>query len=110
MRGRRMDRLRGMWLLLLMALPGIAPAQIKPVKQVTDAAMVGNMVWSADTLYVLNGFVFVEAGGTLTIPAGTTVKGRPGTGASASALIVARGGKLFATGTATNPVIFTAEA
>jgi hypothetical protein len=58
----------------------------------------------------LNGFVFVEDGETLTIEAGTVVKGKPGQGEAASALIVARGGKIFAEGTPTQPIIFTAEA
>lgn len=65
---------------------------------------------SADTTYVLSGFVFVEDGAKLIIPAGTVIKGRPGTGVNASALVIARGGKIEATGTKDNPIIFTAEA
>lgn len=77
---------------------------------VTDADIVGNVTWEASNTYVLNGFVFVEAGETLTIQAGTVVKGKPGQGAAASALVVARGGKIFAYGTPDRPIIFTAEA
>jgi hypothetical protein len=68
------------------------------------------VVWTRDNTYVLDGFVFVGDGETLTIEAGTVVKGLPGQGEDASALIVARGGKIFAEGTPTNPIIFTAEA
>ena len=53
--------------------------------------------------------VFVEEGETLTIEPGTVIKGKPGQGADASALIVARGAKIFAEGTADAPIIFTAE-
>jgi hypothetical protein len=77
---------------------------------VADADIVGEVVWTAGNTYVLNGFVFVEDGETLTIEAGTVVKGKPGQGEASSALIVARGGKIFANGTATQPIIFTAEA
>jgi hypothetical protein len=95
--------------LLLLLLPTLAAAQNKPVKQVRDAEVTGNVRWSADTVYVLNGFVFVEDGGTLTIEAGTVIKGKPGQGENASALIIARGGKIFARGTPAKPIIFTAE-
>ena len=75
---------------------------------VTDADITGDVSWTADNTYVLNGFVFVEDGETLTIEAGTVVKGNPGQGENASALIVARGGKIYANGTASNPIVFTA--
>ena len=76
--------------------------------QVTDDSIQGKVTWSADNIYVLNGLVFVEDGETLTIEPGTVVKGQPGQGAESSALVVARGGKIFAEGTADQPIIFTA--
>lgn len=54
--------------------------------------------------YLLKGQVFVPSGVTLTIPAGTIVKGDKATKAT---LIVQPGGKLVAEGTASNPVVFT---
>ena len=81
----------------------------KPVKNVTDADATGAVHFSSDTVYVLNGFVYVDSLSTLTIEPGTVIKGKPGTGTGASALIIARGGKIYANGTATNPIIFTAE-
>lgn len=69
---------------------------------------VGTSTWTADNIYVLRGFVYVNEGQTLTIEPGTVIKGQPGQGAGASALIVARGGRLVAQGTAENPIIFTA--
>ena len=58
-----------------------------------------NTTWTADKVYVLASRVAVEAGAELTIEAGTIIKGQAGTGANATALLVARGGKLFANGT-----------
>tara|TARA_R110002096_G_scaffold412156_2_gene612567 strand:- start:3599 stop:4927 length:1329 start_codon:yes stop_codon:yes gene_type:complete len=63
--------------------------------------------WTADKIYELDRRVVVQDGVTLTIEAGTIIKGRAGTSSLASALIVARGGKLNAIGTADSPIIFT---
>lgn len=68
---------------------------------------VGTTTWTADNVYILRGFVFVNEGQTLTIEPGTVIKGQPGQGSGASALIVARGGKIMAEGTEENPIIFT---
>lgn len=63
--------------------------------------------WTKDNIYRLNQKVVVEAGVTLTIQEGTIIKGSPGTGSLASALIVARGGMINAVGTPSEPIIFT---
>lgn len=63
--------------------------------------------WTANTIYELNGKVVVDNGATLTIEPGTIIKGQQGTGANASALVVARGSKIHAVGTASMPIIFT---
>lgn len=65
--------------------------------------------WTSDNIYVLDRRVVVQDGVTLTINPGTIIKGRAGTGSLASALIVARGGKIMAEGTETEPIIFTSE-
>ena len=64
---------------------------------------------TADNVYVLDRFVFVEEGAELHIEPGTVIQGKPGQESNASALIIARGGKIFAEGTPTNPIIFTFE-
>ena len=46
----------------------------------------------------------------MTIQAGTVIKGEAGSGANATALLVARGAKLVAEGTAASPIIFTSIA
>lgn len=65
--------------------------------------------WTNDKVYELNQKVVVESGATLTIEAGTIIKGKPGTGSLASALIVARGAKINAVGTPNSPIIFTSS-
>lgn len=69
-----------------------------------------NTTWSSDKVYVLTTRVAVESGATLTIEPGTIIKGEVGSGPNATALIVARGAKLMAEGTSTEPIIFTSVA
>jgi hypothetical protein len=69
-----------------------------------------NTTWTKNNIYELAGRITVLDGVTLTIEAGTIIKGQAGTGANATALLVARGGKLNAVGTATAPIIFTSVA
>nr|WP_308571446.1 hypothetical protein [uncultured Prevotella sp.] len=54
--------------------------------------------------YNLKGWVYIANGATLTIEPGTVIKGDK---ASKAALIAERGGKLYAQGTATSPIVFT---
>ncbi len=79
-----------------------------PVVAVTGAIS-ENTTWTNDNIYELNQKVVVEDGVTLTIQAGTIIKGKPGTGSLASALIIARGAKINAEGTSTSPIIFTSS-
>jgi hypothetical protein len=72
-------------------------------------AITSNETWTPDNIYVLNQKVVVEDGVTLTIDPGTIIKGSSGSGSLASALIVARGGKIEAVGTPSEPIIFTSE-
>ncbi|MDX5339990.1 MAG: hypothetical protein LPK25_13245 [Cyclobacteriaceae bacterium] len=69
-----------------------------------------NTTWETGKVYELAGRITVVSGVTLTIQPGVIVKGQVGTGANATALIVARGGKINAAGTATQPIIFTTVA
>ncbi|CAH1002097.1 hypothetical protein LEM8419_03014 [Neolewinella maritima] len=68
--------------------------------------------WTANNCYTLDGLVYLEAGGRLNIEAGVKVEGLPSnsitTGDNTSALIIARGAQIFAQGTASAPVVFTA--
>lgn len=69
-----------------------------------------NTTWYSDTVYQLGGRISVEDGATLTIQPGTIIKGEAGTGANATALLIARGAKLMAEGTPSLPIIFTSVA
>lgn len=69
-----------------------------------------NTTWTSDKVYQLAGRITVVSGATLTIEPGTVIKGEAGTGANATALLVARGGTLIADGTAQAPIIFTSIA
>jgi hypothetical protein len=66
-----------------------------------------NTTLTSDQVWTLKGRVSVVDGVTLTIEPGTVIKATAGTGADASTLIIARGGKIDAQGTASNPIIMT---
>lgn len=74
-----------------------------------DGSGVGTVTWKKNHKYILEGLVFVNDGQTLVIEPGTIIRARTGQGTNASALIVARGGKIIAEGTASEPIIFTVE-
>jgi hypothetical protein len=69
-----------------------------------------NTTWETGNVYILGGRIAVVDGVTLTIEPGVIVKGQAGTAENATALIIARGGKLMAEGTAAQPIIFTTVA
>ena len=76
-----------------------------------DTTLEGNITsdttLDASKIWLLKGRVSVVSGSTLTIPAGTILKAASGTGADATTLIIARGGKIIANGTANAPIIMT---
>ena len=80
----------------------------KPVENIVVSGVISeNQTWTADNIYELSGRVIVADGVTLTIQPGTLIKGHEGQGVSASALMIARGGKIDAVGTPQKPIIFT---
>jgi hypothetical protein len=95
-------------LILFITLPLLVLAQ-KPEKVITDADIpVGSHVtFSADTVYILDGMVFVDSLAALTIEVGTLIKAEDGQDTDASGLVVTRNAKIFAEGTADRPIIFT---
>ena len=76
-----------------------------------DVSVSGNVTsdttWTADNTYILAARVYVTNGATLTIEPGTVIKAQNGTGDNIKSLIVTRGSKIMAVGTADNPIIFT---
>ena len=69
-----------------------------------------DMTLTNDLIWELEGRVTVTDGVTLSIEEGTIIKAFAGQEANASTLIIARGGKIEANGTASNPIIFTSIA
>ena len=70
-----------------------------------------NTILTCDKTYILDNKIYVPAGKTLTIQPGTVIKGAStGTTLAANAILVMRDGKIFANGTESCPIIFTAQA
>ena len=65
-------------------------------------------VLRAGNNYILSGLVYIVNNATLTIQPGVTVKGES-TGASVAGLIITRGAKIVADGTASSPIVFTSS-
>lgn len=66
----------------------------------------GTMTLDAKNEYTLTGSLVVPEGAVLEIPAGTTIKAQKGFD---KYILVARGGKIEAKGTAEKPIVFTAD-
>ena len=62
------------------------------------------VTFDSSKTYLLKGFVYVDQGGNLTIQPGTIIKGDK---VSKGSLIIKRGGKITANGTAAHPIVFT---
>lgn len=75
------------------------------VIEVTES-ITTNTTWTSNNKYLIKGFIYVEDGATLTIQPGTIIKGDKPTKGT---LIVKRGGKLMADGTASQPIVFTSN-
>lgn len=71
--------------------------------------------WTSDTVYILNNLTFVEPPAVLTIEPGTIIRGEEVTTGGSStldpanpgSLIICRGAKIIAVGTAESPIYFT---
>lgn len=93
----------------------VSAVPAKPIVDVTGT-LDGNISWTKGNIYRLKGFVRVGEDakidgtptktGTLTIEAGTVIIGER---ASKATLIVQRGSKIIANGTADAPIVFTSE-
>ena len=89
--------------------PGSSTPLPNPGSSTTYIELTGNLptqTLDAAKKYLLKGYAFVQAGQTLTIPAGTIIFGDK---ASKGTLVVNRGGKIMAEGTAEKPIVFTSK-
>jgi hypothetical protein len=79
-----------------------------PINVPADKTITGNITTTttltSDKEWTLKGYVYVKEGATLIIQAGTIIKSDI---AEKGALIIERGGKIIAEGTASKPIIFT---
>jgi|GEM_PF-1459230 len=100
-------------LLLLLCGTFVTLGQAQQTIRITDNDLLPNNEyrWTADNIYLLDGLVFLEAGGKLSIEAGTIIKASatPSTGDVTSALIISRAAQLEAIGSPLHPIVFTAE-
>jgi len=86
-----------------------APLVVPPIVPPTvDTVLLGSLVSSktltSDRTWILKGYVYVPNGVTLTIQPGTRIVSDV---TEKGALIIERGGKIDAAGTATQPIVFT---
>ncbi len=82
----------------------------KSTEERITSNITSNTTWTSDKVYILGGRISVTSGNTLTIEPGTIIKGEAGAGANSTALVIARGAKINAVGTASKPIIFTSVA
>ena len=71
--------------------------------------LTGCTVLTSDRIWTMDGLVVVTSGAEVRIQEGTTIVGRPGNADATSYMIVDKGAKLYALGTADKPIIFTSE-
>lgn len=78
-------------------------------KVALSGEIVADKTLTADKVWVIHGMVTVKNGATLTIEPGTTILGKAGTGANSSYMVIDKGAKIMAEGTADKHILFTSE-
>ena len=74
---------------------------------VVSSNITTNTTWTANNTYKLSGQIFVTGNATLTIEPGTVILGDHT--AVGACLLIAKGSKLIANGTASQPIVFTSD-
>jgi hypothetical protein len=92
--------------LLLAAALIVATITGSVAQTVISGNITTNTNLTNNNVYLLSGWVYVKAPATLTIQAGTIIKGEK---TSQGTLIIERGAKLIAQGTAGQPIVFTSD-
>jgi len=81
---------------------------VYPTTNVTvNSNITTNTTWTKSNTYKLSGLVYVTNGATLTIEAGTIIRGDDAT--ANSSLVITQGAKVYAVGTADAPIVFTSN-
>jgi len=101
---------RSLAIALAAGFAAAATAATPDTVEIHDGAIAAGTTtnWTNDHIYRMHGKVFVRSGSVLNIQAGTLVLADARQD-SATVLVVERGGKLYAQGTATQPIVFTSE-
>lgn len=71
-----------------------------------EGELTNSTTWTSNNVYLLKGFYYVRDGVTLTIQAGTVIRGDKDTKGT---LLIERGAKLIAIGTVASPIVFTSN-
>jgi hypothetical protein len=90
----------------------VVTREVAPVGVVSNTITLTGKITKDTTLYAkdvnyLSGIVYITKGVTLTIEEGAKVMGK--TGANTAALVITRGAKIIAKGTAEKPIVFTSS-
>ena len=93
-------------LLAVVAMFSGAMAFAQKTRTIPAGEITSNTTWYSDTVYTLDGYVYVKNNATLTIQPGTLIKGNA---ANKASLIITRNGMINAAGTATAPIVFTSS-
>jgi hypothetical protein len=80
----------------------------KPTTQTVSGNISSNTTWTNDKIWKISGQVNVDSGYTLTIQPGTVIQGIKNN-ANKAILIVKRGAKIIADGSAVQPIVFTSD-
>ncbi len=97
-----MKKLNLLLITLVFAVSAVFAQKVRTI----SGSITNDVTFFNDTIYTLDGYVFVKNNATLTIQPGTIVKGKAG---NKSTLIITRNGKINANGTSNQPIIFTSE-
>jgi len=92
----------------------VVTKEVTPVGVVSNTITLSGKITKDTTLYAkdvnyLSGIVYITKGVTLTVEAGAKVQGKS-SGAEVASLVICRGAKIVAKGTADAPIIFTSAA
>ena len=101
--------------LMSAAALALGAQQAGAVTNIISANITTDTTWYGTNTYVLDRLIFVQAGATLKIEPGTVIRGLPELGSGdpgtplqqPGTLVVSRGAKIDARGTAQNPIVFT---
>ncbi|MSQ38355.1 MAG: hypothetical protein EXR19_02170 [Chitinophagaceae bacterium] len=91
----------------------VVTKEVAPVGVVSNTITLSGKITKDTTLYAkdvnyLSGLVYITKGVTLTVEAGAKVQGK--SGLDVASLVITRGAKIVAKGTAEKPIIFTSAA